>query len=118
MQKPEASSTQPPALLCRYCGHELRRGGTFCTECERFQTWISQVRAEINLSALISIIPVLSLAYAFVKTNVVTPYSSVQFTVIDCTRTHVKVALSNSGSRPAVVIEGSAELVKQDPDEQ
>jgi len=111
---PEAA--EPEAQPCRYCFAELRPGARYCVECKRFQSFWSRISGEINFTSLIALIPIATLAFAFLNEKVVVPYSRLSATVLRCSTNEVTAALNNTGTRDAIVEGGSARFVPVRPD--
>ena len=108
----------PPARGCRYCASDLRPGAIYCTTCSRFQSRWQALLGGVTLSAVLSVIPVVTLAYAFLRTNVILPRSRIDATVLSCTQSQVRLAVSNSGNRGAMFLGGSATLDEATADPQ
>lgn len=80
------------------------------------QSWRDRLLAGANLSSLVALVPVLTLAAAFLNQNIILPRSQLSATVSACTREAVVVALSNSGTRTAIVESGSARFLPANRD--
>lgn len=80
------------------------------------QSWRDRLLTGINLSSLVALVPVLTLAFAFLNQTVILPRSQLSATVSACTRDTVVVALSNSGTRTAIVESGLARFLPAKPD--
>lgn len=93
---------------CRYCAEELRPKAKYCANCERFQTFGGRLAGDINVTSLIALVPIVTLAVAFLNKTIVFPYSKVRATVLRCTSEEVVAALSNTGTRDGIVEGGSA----------
>jgi len=111
-----AMSERSDSDACRYCREPLRVGASYCSNCKRFQTLWTRVTGEVNLTALIALIPIVTLSVAFLNKTVITPFSRVQATVVRCTHDEVIAALSNTGTRDAVLEGGFATFEPKQPD--
>lgn len=78
-----------------------------CNECGQYQSRARRIWANMSLSGLVSLVPIITLAIAFLNTQVFFPHSNVKASVIRCETGAAVIALSNSGTRPAVLRGGS-----------
>jgi hypothetical protein len=96
---------------CRFCAAPLPANSRYCRECKMMQGWRDRLLSGVNLSSLVALVPVVTLAVAFLNQTIVLPRSRVAATVSACTRDAVVIALSNTGTRTAIVEAGTARFV-------
>jgi hypothetical protein len=104
------------ALLCRYCKASLPAGATYCRECKSLQRWQDRLLSGISVSSLVALVPVVTLAVAFLNQTIVLPRSRLAATVSQCSRDGVVLALSNTGTRTAIVDGGNARFLPANAD--
>lgn len=103
-----ASTGAAAAPACRYCGSALGTGSRFCLQCKQFQGLFDRIVGGLNLGALVALVPVATLAYAYLNETFVRPYSEVTAIASRCTAEEAILAVSNSGTRAAIIETGAA----------
>jgi hypothetical protein len=90
---------------CVICKHEIREGAKKCTECNSFQHPIRRFFSGINIQALVALVPIMALAFVFVKDQIVVHRSDLRVAVLECKKDRFRVVASNLGDRPAILNE-------------
>lgn len=106
--EPSGGKAAVASPVCHYCGSELGIGARFCLECKQFQGLFDRIIGGLNLGALVALVPVATLAYAYLNETIVRPYSEVKAETSRCTSEEAILAVSNSGTRAAIVETGAA----------
>ncbi len=105
VEKDQSGAT---GVKCRFCATAMPPSASYCNECKHFQRTRDRLLGDINLQALVTLVPIATLAFAFLNQTVVFPYSKLSASVSRCSRNDVVLALSNSGTRTAIVDGGAA----------
>ena len=99
---------------CIVCGESIRITAKKCIHCDSFQSWRRYLNiSTVTLSLLVALVSVLS-AGAPVLKSTFWPKSNVKISFLDKSKNQIKVALSNSGERPAVLKGGTLSLIGPD----
>jgi hypothetical protein len=93
----------PEVPVCNVCAAPLRPGARFCTECKNFQGRVRRALSSLNLQALVAIVPVIALAFVFVKDQFIQHGSDIRASVRACTNKTVTLVATNLGDRAAVL---------------
>jgi hypothetical protein len=73
------AAPQPPAyVVCRYCASPMVRGAKFGDGLRQFQRVRDRVLHGIDLSSLVALVPVATLAFTFLRTHVTSAESDVK----------------------------------------
>jgi hypothetical protein len=95
---------------CDICKSEIKKGAKKCTRCNSFQHPVRRFFAGMDVKSLVALVPIVTLAFVFVKDRIVVHKSDLRITIMDVNRDGVRIAVSNLGDRAAILHEG-AELV-------
>jgi hypothetical protein len=87
-----------------------------CLKCSRFQSFRDQLFAKFDFSVLITLVPLVTLAAAFLNQTIIRPYSELSAHVSRCTTSEAVLALSNAGTRDAIIEGGTAAFVPANDD--
>lgn len=90
---------------CVICRSEIKFGARMCTVCKGFQHPVRRFLSGIDVKSFVALVPVLALAFVFVKDQIVIHKSDLRIAILDCERDKVKVAVSNLGDRAAILQE-------------
>lgn len=96
------------APACRFCGSALSAGTRFCLQCKQFQGLFDRIIGGLNLSALVALVPVATLAYVYLNETFIRPYSELTAVASRCTADAAILAVSNTGTRAAIIERGAA----------
>lgn len=92
------SGSQP----CAICKQPIPRGAGYCTHCENYQSHGRRLLAGIDIQSLIALVPIATLAFVFIKDQLVEPAAELQMASLDCAGDRVELAVANVGDRDAV----------------
>ena len=98
---------------CRICAKPMPEGASKCTVCGEYQTWSRRLLAGINLSALVALVPIVTLAYAFLADRLGHHGSDLRATVLECAHDRIRLFATNQGDR-AAVMRGAAYRISTD----
>ena len=98
---------------CRVCAKPMPAGAAKCTECGEYQSWSRRVLAGIDLSALVALVPIVTLAYAFLAERLSHHGSDLRATVLECADDRIRLFATNQGDR-AAVLRGAAYRISTD----
>lgn len=97
MNEPRAHSQ------CRICKHDIIQGARKCTTCGSFQNVWLQLFADLNLQSLIALVPIVTLAYAFIQQRFEPKRSDLRIALLSCQLQKVSLFASNLGNRAAII---------------
>lgn len=92
-----------PSRHCVICAAALAEGARYCTNCKKYQGWLTRFLGGLNIQALVTLVPIVTLAFVFVKDQFVTHGSDVRVTALSCERGAIRLAASNIGDRTAII---------------
>lgn len=95
--------------LCKVCSKPIPVGAKKCTECGEYQSLVWRIAAGFDLKGLIALIPVVTLAFAFIQDRIETKASDLKIALLACEANEVSLFASNVGNRAAII--GSASFV-------
>jgi hypothetical protein len=81
----------------------MRRGARRCNSCGQWLSVRDRLLNGITIGGLVSLVPVLALAAAFLNTQILYRYADVRATAIDCSPSKILVGVTNVGNRPAIL---------------
>lgn len=102
--------------LCRICAKPLPAGAKKCTECNEYQNVFWRIVSGFDLKGLIALVPIVTLAFAFIQDRVETKESDLRIAIVSCERQKVNLFASNVGNRAAII--GSASFRTNDQQSQ
>ncbi|NQV58392.1 MAG: hypothetical protein HQ502_01920 [Alphaproteobacteria bacterium] len=88
---------------CVICAAALPDGARYCTNCKKYQGWFTRFLGGLNVQALVTLVPIVTLAFVFVKDQFVVHGSDVRVTALSCERDAIRLAASNIGDRTAII---------------
>jgi hypothetical protein len=91
------------ARRCRVCAKPLPGGAAKCTVCGEYQSWPHRLLAGLNLNALVALVPIVTLAYAFLAERLSHHGSDLRATVLECGHDRIRLFATNQGDRAAVM---------------
>lgn len=92
--------------LCRMCAKPIPYGAKKCTECNEYQNYIWRIASGFDLKGLIALVPIVTLAFAFIQDRVEKKESDLRIAIVSCEQQKVNLFASNVGNRAAII--GSA----------
>jgi len=95
---------------CVICKNEIKKGAKKCTRCNSYQHPARRFFAGLDIKSLVALVPIVTLAFVFVKGQITVHKSDLRVAIMDVNREGVRVAVSNLGDRAAILNE-RAELV-------
>ncbi len=90
---------------CRVCAQPLPDGARKCTVCGEYQSFVARFLGGLDLQALVALVPIATLAYAFLQDRLVAKHSDLRVALVGCASEAVTVFASNVGNRPAIITE-------------
>ena len=81
----------------------MPRGARKCTECGEYQSPIWRIASGFDLKGLIALVPIVTLAYAFVHDRLETKESDLRIALVACEQQTVSLFASNVGNRAAII---------------
>lgn len=90
-------------------------GARKCTECDEYQSIGRRMLAGLDLQALIALIPIGALAFAFLQSRLETKASDLRLALVSCTQDGVTIFASNLGNRAAIVRNASYRVNGREP---
>ena len=113
---------------CVICKNEIRKGAKKCIKCSSFQHPIRRFFSGINVQALVALVPIVALAFVFVKDQIIVHKSDLRVAILEWENDRIRVVASNLGDRAAIlrqqatfvfVVDGKADprprLLRKDP---
>ncbi|VAV85112.1 hypothetical protein MNBD_DELTA01-216 [hydrothermal vent metagenome] len=88
---------------CVICKAEIKTGAKKCTSCNSFQGPLRRLLAGVDIRSLVALVPIITLAFLFIKDQVVTHKSDLQISILECRQDMVKIVASNLGDRAALL---------------
>jgi hypothetical protein len=88
---------------CRICARPMPDGAAKCTVCGEYQSWSRRLLAGLNLSALVALVPIVTLAYAFLADRLSHHGSDLRATILECAGDRIRLFATNQGDRAAVM---------------
>lgn len=92
---------------CRICQHNILPGAQKCITCGSFQNVWRQVFADFNFQSLIALVPIVTLAYAFIVDRLEPKQSKLSIALLSCQAEKVSLFASNAGNRGAIITAAS-----------
>jgi len=121
-------TTKNQVSQCAICKNEIKEGAKKCISCNSFQHPIRRFFSAINIQALVALVPIVTLAFVFVKDQIVSHKSDLRVTLLECENDRIRVVASNLGDRAGIlrekatftfVVDGKADprprLLSKDP---
>lgn len=88
---------------CKVCAKLIPEGAKKCTECNEYQSTLFRVLAGFDLKGIIALIPIATLAFAFIQDRVETKTSDLKIALVTCEQNKVSLFASNIGNRAAII---------------
>ena len=100
----EGDGSAASAHACRYCRTELLPGARYCTTCKQHQSLWWRLVTGLDIKSLVALVPIATLAFVYVKDELLPHSSEVRVHPVDCTRAEVELVATNVGDRTAVLV--------------
>jgi hypothetical protein len=91
--------------ICVICGHQIKPDAKKCIQCDSYQSPLRRFFESINIQSLVALVPIVTLAFVFVKDQVVEHKSDVRLTIANCSSDRISIVASNLGNRSAILKE-------------
>jgi len=101
--------------ICRMCATPIAEGARKCTKCNEYQSPIWRIASGLDLKGLIALVPIVTLAFAFIQDRVEKKESDLRIAVVSCEQQNVHLFASNVGNRAAIVGKAFFHTNKQKP---
>ncbi len=88
---------------CKICTKKIPDSARKCLECGEFQSLHARIFAGLDLTALLALLPLLTLIYAFLAERIEVPRSEIRIVPVACVQYAVTVFASNIGNRMALL---------------
>lgn len=92
---------------CKICAETLPEGARKCRHCGEFQTLLGRIRSGVDLNGLIALVPIATLAFAFLQGLIEVKRSDLRVTLVSCGAEAVTLFASNVGNRAGMIGEAS-----------
>ena len=80
-------------------------------ECDSFQGSLRRFLTNIDVKSLVALVPILTLAYAFLQDRLVSHHSDLRVIALECAPETITVAAMNLGDRHGLLKEANVQLV-------
>lgn len=100
---------------CRICAMPMPEGARKCTECGEYQSLVWRIASGFDLKGLIALVPIVTLAYAFIQDRVEKKESDLRIALVACRQQAVELFASNVGNRAAIIGGASFQTNSQEP---
>lgn len=87
---------------CVICKSPIHEGAAKCIECGSYQNRYVRFLSGIDVKSIVALIPIATLAFVFIKDQLITPHSDLQIASLDCKVDTIVVAAANLGNRDAL----------------
>jgi len=98
--------------MCRICAKPIPEGARKCVECNEYQNHIWRIASGFDIKGLVTLAPLVALAFAFIQGHMETKESDLRMAVVSCEPQKVNLFVSNVGNRAAII--GSARFQTND----
>jgi hypothetical protein len=102
-------------MLCRVCAKPIPKGARKCTECNEYQNPIWRIASGFDLKGLIALVPIVTLAFAFIQGRVEKKESDLRIALVSCEQQKVNLFASNVGNRAAIIKGASFQTNSREP---
>lgn len=99
--------------LCRICAKPIPDGAKKCAACGEYQNYIWRIASGFDLKGLIALVPIVTLAFAFIQDRVQKKESDVRIALVSCEQQKVNLFASNVGNRAAIIGSASFRINKR-----
>jgi hypothetical protein len=100
---------------CKICAKPIPDGARKCIECGEYQSWFFRVVAGLDLKGLIALVPIATLAFAFLHDRVEGKYSNLDFALVSCAQEKVVAFVSNTGNRSGIIAAAKYNVADDNP---
>ncbi|MEO1091114.1 MAG: hypothetical protein AAFX81_10800 [Pseudomonadota bacterium] len=95
--------TPATTKACKLCARQIPFEAKKCNDCGEFQSVFTRVVRGIDLKALLALLPLLTLIYAFLADRLEVARSDLQVAAVACEAESVTLFASNAGTRTALL---------------
>jgi len=100
---------------CRICAKTIPAQAKKCTECNEYQNPIWRIAAGFDLKGLIALVPIVTLAFAFIQDRVEPKSSDLRIAMVSYDQQKVTLFASNMGNRAAIIGDAFFQTNEQPP---
>lgn len=101
---------------CRYCDSLMNYNAVFCVTCSQYQNNTDRILSKLDISTIITIVPILTLCFTVVRDRVLFAYSDVNVVALHCTLDSFDLAVTNAGSKDGIITGGEAvQVIEEAP---
>lgn len=100
---------------CKICAKDLPDGARKCTECGEFQSPAMRILAGLDLKGLIALVPIVTLAYAFIQDRIEGEFSRLDVALVSCTEDTVTAFVSNIGNKNGIITRATYTTAGSEP---
>lgn len=100
---------------CKVCKEPINPGASKCNACGSYQGWLQRFIAGMDIQALITLIPVATLALVFIKDHFITPTAELHLLPLSCREDSLRIAAANIGTHSALITSLSLIDKQQNP---
>jgi len=100
--------SDPRCVICRSI---IFKGAKKCIECDSYQNGLYRFFVGFDIKSIVTIIPIATLAFVFVKDQMVTQQADIRIAPLSCQEDSITVAVANLGNRDALF--AGVELVSE-----
>jgi len=101
--------------ICRICAKPIPEGARKCTECNEYQNQVWRIASGFDLKGLIALVPIVTLAFAFIQDRVEKKESDLRIALVSCEQLEVHLFASNVGNRAAIIGAATFQTNNQKP---
>lgn len=102
-----AKSSENQMTECVICKNDIKKGAKKCINCNSFQRPIRRFLSGITVQALVALVPIITLAFVFVKDHVVVHKSDLRLAILECEKDKIWVVASNLGDRAGILYQNA-----------
>jgi len=110
-EKSNNSAFDRSPQLCRVCKSPINEGAKKCITCGCYQSTLRSFLSGIDLQSLVTLIPVMTLAFVFLKDQFIPAKAELQLAALACSGDKIKIAAVNTGELDALF--GGASLLSE-----
>jgi hypothetical protein len=88
---------------CVICKSPLNEGAIQCLACKGFQHPVRRFLSNLDIKSLVALVPIITLAFAFLQDRFSVHESHVIVRALDCTDSRIELVATNTGERPGII---------------
>lgn len=112
--KQQKFSREEDVSRCVVCMHPIIPGAKKCTKCNSYQNFFISILSGLDIKSLVALVPVVTLAFVFVKDQITTYKSELKIVPLECGLDSIKIATANVGNKDALF--AGTKLMRSDSD--